>query len=170
MHIRPASLEDIEGIQAVGRSAWRDTYADLRPDAYIRQALERWWSADYLRAALESKRHVLLVAEEQHQIVAVAESQVLNDKNAMLWKLYVLKARRGQGIGTALIEESIRRLPAGIEVYHTEYDSKNEPAAAFYASCGFVFDRTEASEFEGAPLVSTYVKRFLSEDRPSSGL
>jgi GNAT superfamily N-acetyltransferase len=163
MQIRPAVMEDIEGVQAVGRSAWWDTYTGLRPKEYIQHALEQWWSGDYLRGAIESERHILLVAEEHQQIIGVVESQVLADKRAMLWKLYVLKEHRGKGVGTALIEESIRCLPLGIEVYYTEYDSKNEGAAAFYASRGFVFDKTEELDFQGVPVESVYVKRFLRE-------
>jgi hypothetical protein len=33
--IRPATAEDIAGIQAVGAAAWRDTYTGLAPDGYI---------------------------------------------------------------------------------------------------------------------------------------
>lgn len=86
---------------------------------------------------------------------------MLDDKSAILWKLYVLKEHRGKGIGTALIEESIRHLPSGIEVYYTEYDIKNERAAAFYASRGFVVDKIEESDFKDELIVSVYVKRFL---------
>jgi ribosomal protein S18 acetylase RimI-like enzyme len=163
MQIRPALARDIEGIQAVGRSAWRDTYTGLFPEEYIQHALEEWWSSDYLREALESEGQFLLVAEEEPQIVGVAESQVLDGRRAILWKLYVLKEHRGQGIGSALIEESIGRLPAGIEALYTEYDSQNEGAAAFYASRGFVFDRREELDFQGTPVVSIYVKRVLKE-------
>jgi hypothetical protein len=84
MRIHPAVMADIEGIQAVGRSAWWDTYIGLRPKEYIQQTLEKWWSIDYLRWVIGSERHILLVAEERQQIIGVAESQVLSGKKAML--------------------------------------------------------------------------------------
>lgn len=68
MQIHPAMVKEIEGVQNVGRSAWWDTYIDLRSEEYIRHALEQWWSRDYLRRAIESEEHIVLVAEEQHQI------------------------------------------------------------------------------------------------------
>jgi GNAT superfamily N-acetyltransferase len=93
----------------------------------------------------------------------VAESQVLDEESAMLWKLYVLKEYRGQGIGTSLIEESIKRLPSSVETYRTEYDSKNEGAAAFYASRGFVLEKVEELDFHGTSITSIYVQRDLRE-------
>jgi GNAT superfamily N-acetyltransferase len=91
------------GIQAVERSAWHDTYTGLFSEEYIEQALEQWWSSDYLRGAVEAEGGVLLVAEEEQQIIGVAESQVLDERRAILWKLYVLKAQRGKGVGSARV-------------------------------------------------------------------
>ena len=164
MQIRPAAEKDVDSIQAVGRSAWRDTYAGLLPAEYIDRALEQWWSRSYLTKAIQSQQHILLVAEENDKIIGVAESQILDDKSAILWKLYVLKEHRRRGLGTSLVEESIRRLPSGSETYGTEYNSENKGAAAFYASQGFVFDRTEELDFGGRRIVSVYVKRALRAD------
>jgi hypothetical protein len=75
----------------------------------------------------------------------------------------VLKEHRQKGVGTTLIEESIRRLPSGIEVYATEYDRKNEGAAEFYAARGFMFGKSEELDFQGVIVESVYVQRFLGE-------
>jgi ribosomal protein S18 acetylase RimI-like enzyme len=163
MQIRPAVMKDIEGVEAVGRSAWRDAYTGLFSEDYVQQALAQWWSADYLKGAIESAQHIVLVAEEHRQVIGVAESEILDEKSAILWKLYVLKEHRGKGVGTALIEESMRYLSSGIEVYYTEYYRQNERAAAFYASQGFVFDKMETEDYQGVPVESVYVKRALRQ-------
>jgi ribosomal protein S18 acetylase RimI-like enzyme len=159
--VRRAVENDIEGIQAVGTSAWWDTYPGLFPDGVIEQNLERWWSGERLKQAIESEEHIVLVAEEGQDVVGVAHSQIRDDNSAILWKLYVLKEHRGRGVGTSLIEETIKQLPSQIATFYTEYHSENKRAAAFYASRGFVFDRTEEGDFHGTPTVSIYVKRFL---------
>ncbi len=159
--IRRAVENDIGGIQAIGRSAWWDTYTGLFPEEYIEQNLERWWSGEYLKQAIESEEHIVLVAEEGRDFIGVAETQIRDDNSAILWKLYVLIEHRGHGVGTSLIEESIKQFPSQIETYYTEYHSENKGAAAFYALRGFVFDKTEEHDFLGTATVSIYVKRFL---------
>ena len=161
MEIRTALIDDIKDIQTVGRLSWNDTYGVFRSDAYIAYGLEQWWSSQYLENSIQSENHVLLVAETVPEIIGVAESQYLNETSAILWKLYVLKAHRRKGIGTALIEESIRRLSSTIESYYTEYDSQNKKAAAFYESRGFEFDRLEESQFHDEVITSVYIKRDL---------
>jgi ribosomal protein S18 acetylase RimI-like enzyme len=167
--IRRAVESDIEGIQVVGRSAWWDTYTGLFPKEVIEQNLERWWSGEYLKQAVESEDHIILVAEEGGEIIGVAETQIRDDNSAILWKLYVLKEHRGTGVGTSLIEESIKQLPSQVEAYYTEYHSGNRRAAAFYASRGFVFDKTEEGNSQGTPNVSIYVKQSLIRNRAISG-
>jgi ribosomal protein S18 acetylase RimI-like enzyme len=163
--IRRAAERDIEGIRAVGTSARWDTFQGLFPDEYIEQSLERWWSGEYLKQAIKSEEHIVLVAEEGQDVIGVAQTQMRDDNSAMLWKLYVLKEHRGRGIGTSLIEESIRQFPSQIETYYTEYHSENKRAAAFYASRGFVFDRAEEGDFHGTPAVTIYAKRFLNKTK-----
>ena len=163
MEVRRAAENDIEGIQAVGTSAWWDTYPGLFPDEFIEQNLARWWSRKRLKQAIESEEHIVLVAEEGQDVMGVAHTQIRDDNSAILWKLYVLKEHRGRGVGTSLVEESIRQFPSQIETYYTEYHSENRRAAAFYASRGFVFDRTEESDSHGTLTVSIYAKRFLGE-------
>jgi GNAT superfamily N-acetyltransferase len=161
MIIRRAVKSDIWKIQAVGTSAWRDTYSDLLPESYIEAALARWWCEEYLTPVIESEEHILLVAVEAGHVIGVAETQILDEQRAILWKLYVLKHHRGKGVGTSLIEESVQRLPSRIEVYYTEYYDFNHQAAAFYGARGFLFDRAEELDVRGTPIVSIYVKRFL---------
>jgi GNAT superfamily N-acetyltransferase len=161
--VRRAVENDIEGIQAVGTSAWWDTYPGLFPDEFIEQNLARWWAAERLKQAIESEEHIVLVAEEDEDVIGVAHTQIRDDNSAILWKLYVLKEHRGRGVGTALVEESIKQFPPQVETYYTEYHSENRRAAAFYASRGFVFDRTKEDDFHGIPAVTVYVKRFLNK-------
>jgi GNAT superfamily N-acetyltransferase len=91
--------------------------------------------------------------------VGITHVQIRADQSAILWRLYVAQAYRGQGIGRALIAEIEQRLPVDTRDLYIEYYEGNVHAAAFYTKQGFVFDRIETEIFEGEPLVSIFVKR-----------
>ena len=161
MKIRPAEIDDINGIQRVGNLSWHDTYQRLCSHEYILYGLKEWWSADYFERSIQSSTHILLVAEQQNEIIGVAESQYLDGATAFLWKLYVLKVHRKHGVGTALIGESIRRLPPETKHYCTAYIKGNEDAAIFYKSLKFEFDREEEFRYQDEVITSVSVRRNL---------
>ena len=66
MDIRAATLEDTPAIQAVGRSAWYDTYGPYRSKESIEYGLENWWSQEHFAEAIGSDEAVVLVDEALH--------------------------------------------------------------------------------------------------------
>ena len=161
MHIRQATPADIAGIRAVRVSAWYDTYPGIVPDGYIPWALEKWWQPETLKRYVVSDQFIVLVAEYDQQIVGMAHAQLRPDQTAILWRLYVEQAYRGQGIGSQLMQGVQDRLPSETRWLLIEYYQQNKRAAAFYAAQGFVFDRLETTTFEGVPIVSVFVKRSI---------
>jgi ribosomal protein S18 acetylase RimI-like enzyme len=161
MHIRTATLTDIEAIRAVGIAAWYDTYSALVPDDYIAWALNKWWSPEDIHRHINSDQFIVLVAEVDQQIVGIAHTQIRPDHTAILWRLYVRQAYRGHGIGTQLIAASEQHLPVGIRQLGIEYYQANTRAAKLYARLGFVFDRIETVSFQNIPIVSVFVQRPL---------
>lgn len=163
MHIRTATLDNVAAIRAVGVAAWYDTYTGIVPDAYIPWALEKWWTLEAIQRHVLSDNFVVLVAEVDEQIVGMASTQVRADQSAILWRLYVNQACRGQGIGARLLHEVQNQLPAAVQVLYVEYYEQNRRAAAFYAAHGFTFDRSETTLFHNHPIVSIFVRRTLYE-------
>lgn len=152
INIRTATPDDIEEIRAVGHAAWRDTYTPLFGAAYVERGLQEWWSADAIGAFINSPDYMFLVAQEDERIVGIALTQIRKDKSAMLRRLYLLRESRGTGVGTALIQETIARLPTGVESFWTSHVSVNGKAGAFYAAQGFIFDHPE-TELHGEEVV-----------------
>lgn len=161
MLIRPAALTDVAAIRAVGIAAWYDTYTDMVPADYIAWALEKWWTPEAIQRHVLSDAFLVLVAEVQGQIIGMASVQVRTDQTAILWRLYVSHAYRGQGIGTRLLDEVQNQLPLEVKTLYIEYYQQNQRAAAFYAAQGFTFDRVETMLFQEVPIVSIFVKRLI---------
>lgn len=161
MNIRSATLNDIDGIRAVGIASWHDTYSGIVPDNYISWALEKWWMPEILKRYVMSDQFIVLVAERNGNIIGMAHAQIRSDKTAILWRLYIEQMYRGQGIGTQLMKEIQDQLPAEVQWLYIEYYQQNKRAETFYADQGFVFDRQETTSFEGVPIVSVFVKRAI---------
>jgi len=160
MQIRDATERDIAAIRELGEAAWHDTYAALTPPGYVEDGLARWWSEAALASAIGSPEALVLVAEEGAALVGVAEMGLDAERHtATLWKLYVARERRGQGVGTALLHAAILCLPTGIATLFTEYLQANRRAAAFYAAHGFVEDHEDSETFAGVAVRYVFVRR-----------
>lgn len=159
MHIHTATLDDIDSIRSVGIAAWHDTYAPMLPAGYIEWALAKWWSREALERYIVSDSFHVLVAEVDQCTVGMAHIQIRPDATAMLWRLYVAQAYRGQGIGTRLLAQAQQQLPPEVQWLFVEYYQQNERAGRFYAAHGFTFDHLETAIFQTTPIVSVFVKR-----------
>jgi GNAT superfamily N-acetyltransferase len=148
MNIRVATLQDSDEIRAVGVAAWHDTYSGMVPDSYISWALAKWWSPE-------------AIAEIDQHTVGIAHVQIRPDQSAILWRLYIARAYRGQGIGSALIAEIERQLPSDIHTLYVEYYEQNYRASAFYARQGFEFAYSMIETFQDNLIVSVFVKRAI---------
>ncbi len=160
--IRRAEPRDIEAIRAVGRSAWEDAYTGIVPSGYIEDLFEQWWAPHVIRMSMRlTESQIWLVAVQTNEIVGVSHTEILNQDEAVLWKLYVLKAHRRRGVGRALIEDTIERLPFSVCTMWTEYLTANAAAGAFYGRQGFVFDHESLSDYKGMVIGVTWLRRDL---------
>lgn len=160
--VRSATLEDLPAIRRLGADVLPETYATITPDGYVGMLLENYWSDEANRAAIDAANEELLVAESAVSgIIGVAHSATFKPGSVILWRLYVLGRVRGLGIGSALLTESLRRCPSGIESFLTEYVSANVAAGAFYASRGFTPLREESERWGDSTIGVTYVERSM---------
>jgi len=133
LRVREAKADDAAAIGVVAAAAWRDTYAGLLADATI----EAFIGAAYSTERLEQRiaRDVVLIAEDDHGLVAFADALPERDRLTLL-ALYADPARRRQGAGTLLLR-TLRarhpRLPVVADVLEG-----NRKGEAFYERRGFV--------------------------------
>lgn len=158
MEIRRLDVEgtaDVRAITRINALAWREAYADLLPDDVIAQ-LGADPSDEQLREMADRLEHELdgiHLAESDgaargYSYVRWGEEtkDFVGENEAGLKEIYVEPEYWGQGIGTALLERGLERVPADIERVRLEMLDGNEVGHRFYAARGF--DRTGTSEFE----------------------
>lgn len=155
--IRPARLDDAEGIARVQVESWRTTYVGIMPDDLLanmkaEDRLEMW------RRPLSNpeSRSVIYVAEADSQVIGFAAGGPERTEHAVykteIYAIYLLQAYQGQGIGRKLVQAVVRQLvDRGYSTMLIWVAAKN-PATHFYASLGGQpFDR-KADTFGGAEI------------------
>jgi len=133
--IRPAQEADLDGIARVGEITWPATYLTFAGADYVRHNLETYWSSSALQHAL-SDSLVFLVAVDDDEVTGVLEVGQFGSSPTM-WRLYVMPARQGSGIGTALLHAAIDALPEGSTELVTEYTAGNDATGRWYELRGF---------------------------------
>lgn len=135
-----AQKADIPAIQDVAAESWRATYGHIFQPDFIDQFLARAYSAEALRHSITSERTLFLVAKEDEQVVGfseVGESQP--NAEFVLFRIYLLPACWGRGIGGRLLERAEKWLrERGATGYCCHVHSQNEVGKAFYQKAGFV--------------------------------
>lgn len=145
--IRAATPDDAPALHDLGVAVTYPTYTPIAGEAYAAYVLETWWRSDYIADSMS--RTVHYVAERDGYLIGTATVGAL-EGDPVLWKLYVLPAEHGTGVGSALLRTAIEGLADGAERLLLSYLDGNEHAAAFYRARGFGYLRTEPDP-EGRP-------------------
>lgn len=166
--IREAVPEDVPAVVTFGREITEDAYVKtgFLPATYVSGPLRHYWSSPYLTQVIRSEESIVLLAFDRETLIGVVEFEVLNEAEAIMWKLYVHGSCQGKGIGSSLMESAIDRLPSTVRKLKTEYYDANLPAAAFYKSRGFTFEARREEEFEGQSIPYSFVSTQVSGREP----
>jgi len=139
--VRPAMLSDISGISSVCSAGWRATYSGLLPDAYIERTIAEFYSHD--RLAREVPRALpwwngWIVAVQDEVVVGAGGGGMTSPGVGELFVLYVDPARRGRGIGSAVLSVVIEQLVAsGATEQWVSVIKGNDKGIPFYLARGF---------------------------------
>ena len=148
MILRPATLDDVDELVAVGRATFTDAFGHLYSPEDLAQFLDSWRSPERIAANIAASDIVVMVAEIDGAIVAYCTAVYGKGfderpdpkpaKPAILSQLYCTKATTGHGIGAALIEDCLtearRRRCDAIQL---SVWSENYGAQRFYQHYGF---------------------------------
>lgn len=148
--IRPMTLADCERVAAIRIGGWQSAYKGLIPQPYL-DALDVTQDAERRRAYLTQAGDsvVDLVAERDGQVVGWACHGPYRDgevrtEDAELYAIYVDPGRYGDGIGQALLQESLRSCTAAGHTRVLLWVLKdNARARRFYERAGFRADGAE---------------------------
>jgi ribosomal protein S18 acetylase RimI-like enzyme len=148
---------DAEEIIRLEGRAWREAYGGLLPEAVLESKpvapdeadVDRW-----LEAIRESEDGVLVAVDDGGDICGFVEVRwgdaetkaLVGEDEAEVNAIYVDPDHWGEGIGTALLDATVRVLPTDIDTIRLETLSGNELGRRFYEARGFV--RTGSGTFE----------------------
>lgn len=144
--VRPATLDDLSGVEAVARETWLATYREYISEADIQDFLQANYSPERLRRSLDRLGAGFLVAVEGGQIVGYAMLSLDSDGHAQLWSIYILPGAQRRGTGQRLWDAQLqhaRTLQAGKLVLWVL--EGNSAARTFYERQGA--RHTDNSEF-----------------------
>lgn len=152
--VRKATLDDVEGICRVCAAGWRATYAGLVPHDYIEEVIAEFYTPDRVRSDIETAGPTdtgWLVAVEDGQVVGAGGGGITSPGVGEIFILYVDPERRGQGIGTLLLDEILKRLKEfGAREVWVSVMKGNDKGIPFYEARGFVA-RGERPAFRSRP-------------------
>lgn len=170
-HVRELALADCDRVAEIRVGGWRSAYRGLMPQSYL-DALSVQQDADRHRARFGQGdgRVVNLVAERAGEVVGWACHGPYRDgevrtADAELYAIYVHPERYGEGVGQALLNESLRRCRAAGDRRMLLWVLRDNTAARrFYERAGFAADGAqEPFEVDGVQVPEVRYARELTD-------
>ena len=175
MAVRPLRDEaDVRELLVAHAQAWRAAYTEVLPAAVVERVADE--DPDDDRVAAEADRlsdyddgRVLVYEDDDGTVCGYAvfrwgENETkasVDEGEAELKELYVEPARWGRGIGTALLEAGIDRLPDDVDALSLEALEGNEVGIGFYERRGFDHVGDDAFEVDGGAYPTRVYRRPL---------
>lgn len=144
--IAVAQAQDIPALQATAAASWWATYGDYLSAAFIEDFLARAYNKRSLLAQIAKPNSCFLVVKSSEETVgfgqvgpAMPRRDAAPVAPADLYRLYLLPAWQGRGIGSRLLAQLEAWLcEQGYATYGAYVHVRNQPAQRFYARQGFV--------------------------------
>jgi len=138
--IRPLKESDAPRIQAVALEAWQYTYRNIFDQQFIENFVHRNYALERILSLfprLRSGTMFFHVAEHESKVVGFCHIGI-DGKTAELYRIYLLPAYIGQGLGRGLLERGEQFLREHeINRYFCYVHKDNDVGKRFYARSGF---------------------------------
>ncbi len=141
IHVRKATLEDVPGICRVCAAGWRDTYTGLLAPPTIERTIAEFYNPERIRDEVLNPVdwNGWWVAVEDRVVIGAGGGGLLEPGIGEVYVLYVDPARRGEGIGTLLLDaitDELKHQGAGEQ--WVSVTPGNQKGLPFYEARGFV--------------------------------
>lgn len=175
MRVRPLRDEaDTRAIIEVHARAWRAAYEGLLPAAVMARHEvgppdQEQVAAEFDRLSGYGEGRVLVAEGDGGPVRGYAvfrwgpnETKAsVRDGEAELKELYVDPDHWGRGLGTALLEAGIERLPPDVDGLALEVLEGNDVGVSFYEARGFEHDGDSTYEVDGRSVPTRVYRRSL---------
>ena len=150
LRVRLAELSDLAAVRDFGRRVVVTYYESIGLTKYGEAIVTQYWDSSVQEVAIADGR--VIVADDDGAIVGVTEFGSYEGEPIM-WKLYVEPLRRGQGIGSKLVDGVIAAVAGRASSVLTEHAAENKGAARFYERIGFHVAWIEEGQGPGATTI-----------------
>ena len=152
MLVRKAKLEDVEGICRVCSAGWRASYKHLVSEDTLEQVVAEFYNPERVRAEVFKPENWngWWVVLAEGEVVGAGGGGMTGESRSELFVIYVDPEKRGQGIGTLLLDAISNELKAqGATSQQVSTMKNNEKGLPFYRARGFsVIGERERQEDE----------------------
>ena len=150
LEIREVTIDDLPEVEQLLSCIWADTYATFLSDKIIHHVTRLWENPELLRVQIENPHaHFLMATHSEGTVVGLSTASEDEAGTILLDRLYVHPHFQRHGIGSQLIEESVRRFP-GAKAIHLEMEEKDIKGVKFYQKLGFsIIEKREDNAGEG---------------------
>lgn len=142
--IQKADTTHIKGIQKVCSQGWRSTYQGLYAAEYIEQVIADYYNLERLEKEVtvhDRSWTGYYVALEEDRVIGAAGGGMLTETVGELFVLYLDPERRGEGVGSQLLEAVTHELLAfGAKEQWVSVAAGNQKGIPFYEAKGFILD------------------------------
>lgn len=148
--IRKMQPEDTKYVQDVVKKSWNSTYKDIIPLEIQENFLKTAYNDNMMAKRLEQS--YLFIAEVEGKIVGFANfSSVKEEGQIDLLAIYLYAEYQGQGIGSALLNEGIKKVDNAKEI-RVNVEKDNHIGMSFYKTKGFEIMNEFDEDFNGHSL------------------
>lgn len=146
MILRPASLDDVPALAALGRESFCAAFEHLYQPEDLRTFLEQAYSQESVAAEIAAPEYIHRIAEDAAGLIGYCKLRMPSDyrehsdaRNPIaLGQLYTMPDRTGEGIGAALMEWALAEArEREADAIQLSVYSENFGGQRFYQRYGF---------------------------------
>jgi ribosomal protein S18 acetylase RimI-like enzyme len=162
--IRRARQKDVEGIRYVCSEGYRDTYVKTHSKVYIEKTIEEFYNITRLTNEVSNPEgwNGWYVAVENEVVLGAGGGGVTGENIGEIYVLYLNPQRKGEGIGTLLLEAiTNEQIQQGVKTQWVSVSKGNDKGIPFYEAKGFEYhseQKTFASSSEDKYTSLRYVR------------
>lgn len=138
--IRRAETRDAEGIARVCAAGWRDTYRDIKESERIEAVIAEYYRPERIRREIAASEgwDGWIVAVEDDTVIGAGGGGMTGPGVGEIFVLYLDPTRRGEGIGTLLLDAITEQQRAqGVREQWVSVEPENTKGLPFYYARGF---------------------------------